>query len=64
MGESSSSESPSHILSYITSAVYNYCGTEILASYSEDDIYLFDAYGRSNSVLHSYSGHLNRLTGI
>ncbi|XP_026822857.1 DDB1- and CUL4-associated factor 8 isoform X2 [Rhopalosiphum maidis] len=60
--EISSSASPSHYLSHITSAVYSYCGTEILASYSEDDIYLFDTYGRSNSVLHSYSGHLNRMT--
>jgi len=51
-------------LRHITSAVYNYCGTEILASYSEDDIYLFDAHGRSNTVLHNYGGHLNRMTGI
>ncbi|XP_060867292.1 DDB1- and CUL4-associated factor 8-like protein 2 isoform X1 [Metopolophium dirhodum] len=47
---------------HITSAVYSYCGTEILASYSEDDIYLFDANGRSNSVLHNYGGHMNRMT--
>ncbi|CAH1724518.1 unnamed protein product [Aphis gossypii] len=60
--DSSSSMSPIQFYSHITSAVYSYCGTEILASYSEDDIYLFDAYGRSNSVLHSYSGHLNRMT--
>jgi len=64
MDEVSSSVSPTHFLSHITSAVYSYCGTEILASYSDDDIYLFDAYGRSNSVLHSYSGHLNKKTGI
>jgi len=49
---------------HITSAVYSYCGTEILASYSEDDIYLFDALGRSNSVLHNYGGHINKMTGI
>ncbi|XP_022164257.1 DDB1- and CUL4-associated factor 8-like isoform X2 [Myzus persicae] len=49
-------------LKQITSAVYSYCGTEILASYSEDDIYLFDAYGRSNSVLRNYGGHINRMT--
>jgi len=54
----------SHYLRHITSAVYSYCGTEILASYSEDDIYLFDANGRSNSVLHNYGGHINRMTGI
>ncbi|XP_029343114.1 DDB1- and CUL4-associated factor 8 isoform X3 [Acyrthosiphon pisum] len=52
----------SHYLRHITSAVYSYCGTEILASYSEDDIYLFDANGRSNSVLHNYGGHINRMT--
>lgn len=44
--------------------MYSYCGTEILASYSEDDIYLFDAHGRSNSVLHNYGGHINKMTGI
>lgn len=60
--EDSISGMPAKFLSHITSAVYSYCGSEILASYSEDDIYLFDAYGRSNSVLHSYSGHLNRIT--
>uniref|UniRef100_A0A2H8TPX2 DDB1-and CUL4-associated factor 8 n=1 Tax=Melanaphis sacchari TaxID=742174 RepID=A0A2H8TPX2_9HEMI len=59
---SSFASSSLQYLSYITSAVYSYCGTEILASYSEDDIYLFDANGRSNSVLHNYSGHLNRMT--
>jgi len=53
-----------HYLRYVTSAVYSYCGTEILASYSEDDIYLFDANGRSNSILHNYGGHINRITGI
>lgn len=47
---------------YITSAVYNYCGTEILASYSEDDIYLFDINGEPNTYLRHYSGHLNRMT--
>ena len=27
---------------YVTSAVYNHNGSEILASYNDDDIYLFD----------------------
>lgn len=49
---------------HITSAVYNYCGTEILASYSEDDIYLFDVNGLPDTYLRHYSGHLNRMTGI
>ncbi|XP_060860364.1 LOW QUALITY PROTEIN: DDB1- and CUL4-associated factor 8-like [Metopolophium dirhodum] len=56
-----SSVSYPYYLRYITSAVYSYCGTEILASYSEDDIYLFDANGRSNSILHNYGGHINRM---
>lgn len=56
--------SPSVGESHITSAVYSYCGTEILASYSEDDIYLFDANGSPETYLHRYSGHLNRMTGI
>jgi len=66
----SDSSSSIHVDSYsdmeehITSAVYSYCGTEILASYNEDDIYLFDALGRSNFVLRNYSGHINRMTGI
>lgn len=47
---------------HITSAVYNYCGNEILASYSEDDIYLFDTYGSSDEYTHRYSGHINRKT--
>ncbi|XP_029348698.1 DDB1- and CUL4-associated factor 8-like [Acyrthosiphon pisum] len=57
-----SSVSNPHYSRQITSAVYSYCGTEILASYSGDDIYLFDANGRSNSILHNYSGHINRMT--
>ncbi|XP_050525885.1 DDB1- and CUL4-associated factor 8-like [Daktulosphaira vitifoliae] len=48
--------------SHITSAVFNYCGTEILASYSEDDIYLFDVNGSPDTYLHQYGGHLNRMT--
>lgn len=47
----------------ITCAVYNYCGTEILASYSEDDIYLFDVNGLPNTYIRHYSGHVNRMTG-
>lgn len=53
--------------SHITSAVYNYCGTEILASYSEDDIYLFDVNGPRklhNIYSKHYGGHLNKMTGI
>lgn len=43
---------------HITSAVYNYLGTEILASYSDDDIYLFDNINYTNGkFLHRYEGH-------
>lgn len=31
-----------NILAYVTCAVYNHNGSEILASYNDDDIYLFD----------------------
>lgn len=44
---------------HITSAVYNYNGHEILASYAVDKIYLFDNKNNTNigEYLHSYSGH-------
>uniref|UniRef100_T1HA57 Uncharacterized protein n=1 Tax=Rhodnius prolixus TaxID=13249 RepID=T1HA57_RHOPR len=35
---------------YVTCAVFNYNGTEVLGSYNDDDIYLFDAKAPSNSV--------------
>lgn len=42
----------------ITCAVYNYLGTEILASYGEENIYLFDSQCTTpGSYLHSYYGH-------
>jgi DDB1- and CUL4-associated factor 8 len=42
----------------VTSAVYNYLGNEILATYSDDDIYLFDNKNyEPGKYLHSYSGH-------
>jgi len=63
--ESDDSNSSSISLSlqevHITSAVYNYCGTEILASYSEEDIYLFDV-NDPETYLHRYSGHSNIAT--
>lgn len=43
--------------SHITCAVYNYLGTEILAS-TEEDIYLFDnAPAATAPILHKYTGH-------
>lgn len=45
-------------ISNITCAVYNYLGDEILASYSDDDIYLFDTNNSTpGSFLHKYQGH-------
>lgn len=42
----------------ITCAVYNYLGTEILASYGDENIYLFDTQNTTpGDYLHSYSGH-------
>lgn len=45
---------------YISCSVYNYNGTEILASYSDDYIYLFDtADTNENNYVHRYRGHSN-----
>lgn len=43
----------------VTCCVYNNTGTEILATYSEDNIYLFDNKNYvPGEYLHSYKGHL------
>ncbi|KAK0080040.1 hypothetical protein PV326_008406, partial [Microctonus aethiopoides] len=49
---------------YVTSAVYNYNGTELLVSHSDDDIYLFDtAVPHPNGdYAHHYEGHRNSIT--
>lgn len=42
----------------VTSAVYNYVGNEILASYSNENIYLFDnSNNKPGEYLHKYCGH-------
>lgn len=42
----------------VTCAVYNYLGTEILASYSDEKIYLFDNSNCTpGAYLHDYRGH-------
>ncbi|CAL1300479.1 unnamed protein product [Larinioides sclopetarius] len=47
----------------VTSLVYNYTGTEILASYNDEDIYLFDAAETDTSkYVHRYKGHRNNQT--
>ncbi|XP_011303240.1 DDB1- and CUL4-associated factor 8 [Fopius arisanus] len=49
---------------HVTCAMYNYNGTEIIASYNDDDIYLFDAVvlHPSGDFAHRYEGHRNNAT--
>ncbi|XP_061189141.1 DDB1- and CUL4-associated factor 8-like [Saccostrea echinata] len=47
----------------ITCAVYNYNGTEVLGSYNDDDIYLFDnTHSDGADYIHRYGGHRNSAT--
>lgn len=47
----------------VTCAVYNSTGTEILASYSDEDVFLFDNVSHEDGkFLHRYSGHCNMKT--
>lgn len=49
---------------YVTSAVYNYNGTEVMGSYNDDDIYLFDtSKPTGTNYAHKYEGHRNSETG-
>lgn len=48
--------------SVITSAVYNHLGTELVASYSDQDIYLFDEADAPGHFQNRYRGHLNTQT--
>lgn len=44
----------------VTCLMYNYNGSELLVSYNDDDIYLFDTTQSSAcSPIHKYSGHRN-----
>ncbi|XP_011882141.1 PREDICTED: DDB1- and CUL4-associated factor 8 isoform X2 [Vollenhovia emeryi] len=48
---------------HVTCAVYNHNGTEILASYNDEDIYLFDRLMSSHvDYAHRYQGHRNSAT--
>lgn len=48
---------------YISCCAYNYNGTELLGSYNDDNIYLFDANNNTlGSYLHKYQGHCNSAT--
>ncbi|XP_050668654.1 DDB1- and CUL4-associated factor 8 [Leptidea sinapis] len=60
----------SHMM-HLTSAVYSHDGSEILGSYNDEDIYLFDArtdvyekhsMGDKCGYSHKYSGHRNSAT--
>uniref|UniRef100_A0A336LQG4 CSON011083 protein n=1 Tax=Culicoides sonorensis TaxID=179676 RepID=A0A336LQG4_CULSO len=46
----------------VTAAVYNNFGNEILASYADDDIYLFNRNNDEGKFEHNYKGHLNSQT--
>ncbi|XP_043270533.1 DDB1- and CUL4-associated factor 8-like [Venturia canescens] len=49
---------------HVTAVAYNYNGTEILASYNNDDIYLFDTLipHPNGDYAHKYQGHRNNKT--
>ncbi|RZF44479.1 hypothetical protein LSTR_LSTR002252 [Laodelphax striatellus] len=59
---------PHHLMSRfisvnVTCAIFNYNGTEILGSYNDDDIYLFDTkYSDGSDYVHRYRGHRNHVT--
>lgn len=47
----------------VTSCAFNHDGSELVASYNDEDIYLFNVKSTDSSpVLHSYSGHRNNAT--
>lgn len=47
---------------HVTCAVYNHDGSEILASYNDADIYLFDVNAPPGNFIHQYQGHRNGAT--
>lgn len=50
-------------LRYISCCVYNYNGSELLASFNDESIYLFNANDqRLGSFVHKYQGHINSAT--
>jgi hypothetical protein len=52
------------MLTSITCAVYNYDGTEIIASYNDEEIYLFKTDAEDGSQFHKkFQGHQNSATG-
>ncbi|XP_018336202.1 DDB1- and CUL4-associated factor 8 isoform X2 [Agrilus planipennis] len=55
-------KSDSYLSVHVTCAIYNYNGSEILASYNDDDIYIFDTNGEPGTFAHQYQGHRNGAT--
>lgn len=59
---------PHHLLTsdfkaHVTCAVYNYNGTELIGTYNDEDIYLFDSsHSDGAEYKHKYSGHRNNAT--
>lgn len=53
----------SDVKANVTCAVYSYNGTEVLGTYNDEDIYLFDT-GHSDGAdhIHKYIGHRNNAT--
>ncbi|XP_017137654.1 DDB1- and CUL4-associated factor 8 [Drosophila miranda] len=50
-------------MTHITCAVYNHSGSEILASYSDAGIFLYDSRNyKEGDTLHCYEGHVNHRT--
>ncbi|KAG5894583.1 hypothetical protein JTB14_017163 [Gonioctena quinquepunctata] len=47
---------------HVTCALYNHDGSEILASYNDADIYLFDVNSEPGDFVHQYQGHKNSAT--
>lgn len=49
----------------VTAAVYNYNGREIVASYNDENIYLFDAtHSDGADCIKMYEGHRNSATSM
>uniref|UniRef100_A0A1Y1L328 Uncharacterized protein n=1 Tax=Photinus pyralis TaxID=7054 RepID=A0A1Y1L328_PHOPY len=47
---------------HVTCALYNHNGSEILASYNDEDIYTFDVNGTPGSYVRQFQGHRNGAT--
>jgi WD repeat-containing protein 42A len=57
-----SGQKPKHL--HVTAAAYNYNGKEIVSSYNDENIYLFDAtHSDLADSIKVYEGHRNSATG-